>query len=159
MRTDPYSVEPQISLLELDEAFAERGVSGFPVTIDGRPVGVVSRGDVLRCLHSQLAFAAGVGDFYRDRRDASPEERPLTLAEEGAVAGARLAETRVEEIMTRTLISAAPGDTLAAVARLLVAHRVHRVLIVEDWRLRGILSSTDIVRAVAEERLVTAKSD
>jgi CBS domain-containing protein len=156
MRSDYYSVEPQISMRELDEAFAKHGVSGFPVAVDRRPVGVVSRGDVLRCLHSQLAYAAGVGDFYRDRRDTGAGERPLTLAEEGAIAGARLAETRVEEIMTRTLISVSPDESLAAVARILVAHRVHRVLIVENWRLEGILSSTDLVRAVAEERLVPA---
>lgn len=156
MRTDYYSVEPQISLRELDEVFAERGVSGFPVTIDRRPVGVVSRSDLLRCLHSQLAYAAGVGDFYLDRHDSDPKEEPLSPAEEGAIAGARLAEMRVEEIMTRTLISASPDENVAAVARLLAAHRIHRILIVEDWRLEGVLSSTDLIRAIAEERLVPA---
>lgn len=153
MRADYHSVAPEISLQELDKAFARFGVSGFPVTVNGQPVGVVSRGDVLRCLHTQLAYAAGVGDFYRDRRDTEAGEEPLSLAEEGAIAGARLAQTRVEEIMTRSLISVSPDDSPAAVARILIAHRVHRVLVVDEWRLRGIISSTDLVRALAEERL------
>lgn len=154
MRTDFHAVAPETRLTELDEAFARFGVSGFPVTVGERPVGVVSLSDLVRCLDTQLAFASGVGDFYRDCAESDAGERPLSQAELGAIAGARFVQMRVEEIMSRALISVAPEDSIAAVARALSERCVHRVLVVEDLLLRGILSSTDIVRAVGEKKLV-----
>lgn len=156
MTTVFHFVAPTLSVLELSDKLLLSGVSGFPVAVDGeRPIGVVSRTDILRGMGTQFAYAAGVGDFYRDYSAAEPEENRLTPSEEGAIAGARLAKVTVDEIMTREIISVAPDDPIANVARTLVGRAVNRVLVVEENRLRGILSSTDLVRAIADERIVS----
>ncbi|PWC34013.1 CBS domain-containing protein [Azospirillum sp. TSO35-2] len=50
------------------------------------------------------------------------------------------------------IVSAAPGDTVAAVTRLLTEHRIGAVLVMnEDGLPVGILSERDIVRAVARD--------
>lgn len=50
------------------------------------------------------------------------------------------------------IVSAAPADTVAAIARLLTEHRIGAVLVVEeDGRPVGILSERDIVRAIARD--------
>lgn len=50
------------------------------------------------------------------------------------------------------IVSAAPGDSVAAVTRLLTEHRIGAVLVTDDDGLPvGILSERDIVRAVARD--------
>ena len=50
------------------------------------------------------------------------------------------------------IVSAAPGDSVAAVTRLLTEHRIGAVLVTdEDGLPVGILSERDIVRAVARD--------
>jgi CBS domain-containing protein len=52
---------------------------------------------------------------------------------------------RVEEIMTRELLTVAPSTTLRQVAKLLPSRRISGVPVVEDGRLVGVLSESDIV--------------
>lgn len=50
------------------------------------------------------------------------------------------------------IVSAAPADTVAAIAQLLTEHRIGAVLVIEeDGRPVGILSERDIVRAIARD--------
>ncbi len=57
----------------------------------------------------------------------------------------------VGDVMTRDLIWVTQSTTLKEVARRMLRHRVHRVLVMdEDARLYGILSSFDFVRVVSE---------
>ena len=150
MTADVRTVSPALGIADLIAEWSRFGVSGFPVVDGRRPVGVVSRTDLLRRLDLDLAYAAGVGDFYRDWRESGGD---LNIAEEGAIAGARLAKLRVKDIMTRRIVSVAPSDHVADVARTLMDEEVTRVLVVEGEALRGVLSATDVVRAVADGRL------
>ncbi|WP_042695200.1 CBS domain-containing protein [Azospirillum sp. B506] len=53
------------------------------------------------------------------------------------------------------IVSAAPDDTVAAVARLLTEHRIGAVLVMDDdGQPVGILSERDIVRAIARDGAV-----
>ena len=50
------------------------------------------------------------------------------------------------------IVSAAPGDSVAAVTRLLTEHRIGAVLVMDDdGQPVGILSERDVVRAVARD--------
>ena len=55
------------------------------------------------------------------------------------------------ELSLLELLCVAPQDPLPAVARLMRDRRIHRVLVLEGERLVGMVSSFDIVRAVAEQ--------
>ena len=54
------------------------------------------------------------------------------------------------DLMSRTFVSAAPEDTLGELAEHLSAADAGSALVVEFGQLRGILTSRDIFRAVAE---------
>ena len=58
--------------------------------------------------------------------------------------------TRIAEIMTRDVISTSGEDPIARVADLMRRRRIHRVLVIEDGKLLGLVSSLDIVGAVAD---------
>jgi CBS-domain-containing membrane protein len=64
-----------------------------------------------------------------------------------------LREHTASEAMTRTLCALPPDTEVPAAAQYMLKAAIHRVLVVEDARLIGIVTTTDIVRAVAERRL------
>ncbi|MDE3077134.1 MAG: CBS domain-containing protein, partial [Chloroflexota bacterium] len=53
---------------------------------------------------------------------------------------------RVDEAMTTPAVTVAPGDSVAAVAKTLLRHRVSAVAVVDDsGKLAGIITETDLL--------------
>jgi len=148
MQSEVRSVPPDLPLAELEARFLQHRVTGFPVVAGERLVGIVSRSDVVRQLSVEQAWAETLSDYYRDWTGMAPEGP--SLAEVGAEMGRRIEALRVEDVMVRAPITVAPDAHVAAAARVLVSHRIHRVPVVDAGRLVGILTSLDLVRLVAE---------
>lgn len=55
-------------------------------------------------------------------------------------------ETRIKEIMTRRVITAAPQDDARSAAQLMARERVRRLPVVESGKLVGMLSLCDMAR-------------
>ena len=107
-------------------ALADGHFSAVPVVdTHHRVVGVVSTTDILNA----LAESSG------------PDERE------------RVFETPAREIMTPHAISLSPDADVLEAARNMLYLEVHRVFVVEDGRLVGVLSQTDIVGAVATAKI------
>ena len=60
---------------------------------------------------------------------------------------AKPSEVRIREGMSTNVVSASPEDDLRDVTRKMEEAQVRRVLVVEDGRLRGVISTADIARA------------
>lgn len=60
-------------------------------------------------------------------------------------------DTKIEELMTSPVETVAPDATIAEAARILTAKGIGSLIVGED-RLEGIVTETDIVAAVGEER-------
>ena len=60
---------------------------------------------------------------------------------------------QVGDLMSRSVISAEARVAVAEVAELMRTHRIHRVVIVEEGKLRGLVSTMDIIGVVAEGKL------
>jgi CBS domain-containing protein len=150
MRTDVGTVGSEMSLPDLERAFIDRKRSGFPVVDAGRLVGIVSRSDVVRQLCVEQTLAEQVSDFYAGEGVASVVESFEAIGER---VGSRIETLRVRDVMSRRLITVSPDEGLSAVARRLVEHGIHRLPVVEGERLLGLVSSLDLVRLFAEERV------
>ncbi|HWZ38125.1 MAG TPA: CBS domain-containing protein, partial [Bradyrhizobium sp.] len=61
----------------------------------------------------------------------------------------RLDARKVGDVMTRQLITIAPGASIAQACRLLHEHRLRRLPVVESDKLVGMIARADLVRAVA----------
>jgi CBS domain-containing protein len=150
MRTQVRTVDPGTSLADLERAFLDARVSGFPVVENGRLVGIVSRSDVVRQLSVERSQAETISDYYREMTGFSdPTE---SLGEIADRVGQRLGRLRVADLMIRSLITVTPDQPLAEVARVLLEHGIHRVPVTEGDRLVGIVTSLDLVRLFAEEK-------
>lgn len=175
MQGDVVTVTTDATARELARLLADEQISGVPV-IDGngRLVGVVSSTDVVRLAaeesHVRLvttAIRAGGyagGELGSDDTDEPtdldpfgfflPEDSPLA---DGALLAelpeSRLDTVTVEEIMTPVSFTVEPDTSIAELCEFLVRGRIHRAVVVEDGALAGIVTSADVLRAVASGAL------
>jgi CBS domain-containing protein len=60
--------------------------------------------------------------------------------------GPKLLGMRASQVMTRSVLTCAPDDTIANVMAQMTRHRVRQVPVVDGGRLRGIVSIGDMVK-------------
>jgi CBS domain-containing protein len=142
METHVVSVSPEDPLSAVHRLFFDEGINGAPVVDDQeRVVGVISSSDLLRAAAEEHDSTRGDPGYFRELLEqAGPDWQ---AGPEGFVD--RLAERTVGDYMTDQLVSVAPDADIAEVARTIRSHRVHRVLVVDDGRLAGIISTFDLV--------------
>ena len=92
------------------------------------------------------AWAPGIGDYFL------PEEGPHLVPSLGDdVGGGPADDMSVEDIMSPVPFTVEPGTTVRELAVFLTQGRIHRALVTEDEHLVGIVTATDILRAIADE--------
>jgi CBS domain-containing protein len=113
--------------------------SGVPVVdASGDVVGMITEGDLLR--------RAETGTEKKHSGWLRLLIGPGRLAQEYAQAHAR----KVEDVMTRPVVSAAPETPLAEVVALMESRRVKRLPVIEKGRLIGLVSRADLLKALAD---------
>lgn len=173
MQADVTTASTDMTVRQLSRHLADAEVTGMPVvTRSGALVGVVSATDVVRFAAEQAGVTVahtgvGTSPLVRDPDvdDDDPEEDdPFGFfLPEDSPAGRRLelegvAEERfdtamVEDIMTPVTFTVEPDMTVPELADFLLRGRIHRAVVVEDGRLEGIVTSTDVLRAVSRGRV------
>lgn len=152
MRHNIGIIDASATVAELERAFADAEVSGFPVVDASGVVGVVSRADVVRHLAAKEGRSA-VSTFYVEPGLSTGGIPGPELADLAARQGSDLAEMCVADLMTPQVVSVPPDAEVTDIARALVEHRIHRVLVLDGSSLVGIVSSFDLVRLVADGTL------
>lgn len=141
MQTDLLTVRPETPLLDIHRMFAEEEIHGAPVVDeDGRVRGVVSTLDLVRALRDECDGVDTASAFFRDDRGYAGLAWSTELQ-------ARLGEICAADVMTRELVTVAPDAPVADVARTMREQRIHRVLVVENHALVGVITSFDLLRA------------
>jgi CBS domain-containing protein len=148
MMPNPMSIRGDATVREAVAALTDHGFSAAPVIDDaGRPLGVVSRADIL--VHDREKGARpGAAVCY--------EQADLTLG-----SGERLGRgfhveamdaTLVRDIMTPAVFSVGPETPADKVVEQMLALKVHRLYVVEDdGTLVGVISVLDILRHMRPE--------
>jgi CBS domain-containing protein len=123
------TVAPDAGFQEIERLLAQHHVGALPVVdVEGRPVGVVSETDLVLKTEAGLGAPAGIGSRARHQR-------------------AKAAATTAQGLMTAPPISIAPGERLAAAARLMRQHAVNQLLVVGGGRLLGVVSRGDLLKS------------
>ena len=63
MQHQVHTIAPHVTLPELERAFLQKGVSGFPVVDKGELVGIVSRSDIVRQLFLEHHLAESTSEM------------------------------------------------------------------------------------------------
>jgi CBS domain-containing protein len=128
------------SVREAESLLAHHRIGGAPVVAAAdRVLGIVTQTDLVR-FHTHRPTASEIGAFWTD--DEGYDELAEICASDALV--------KVEQLMTRDVLGIAPGASLREAAHLMREHHIHRLLVIEDGVLRGIITTFDLLRAVDE---------
>lgn len=138
MQTAVVTLCPAMSARDAERILGEHRISGAPIVDDeGRVLGVVSQSDLVR-LDAARPSNAAAGAFFSDVDDY--RDLAALPADESVVP--------VTSVMSREVLSVAPDAPLQQAARLMRKHHVHRLLVVEDGVLRGVVTALDLLIAL-----------
>lgn len=65
--------------------------------------------------------------------------------------GERALPMSVESVLSHSIVTIAPGDSVKHAMRLMTHHRTRHLLVVDDGRLTGVVSSGDVVKRRLED--------
>jgi len=174
MQTEVATATPEMTVRELARLWEEHGITGTPVVdLSGKVLGVVSATDLVR-LAAEEADASDEAErterayppeeveedgveasWYAFFADEAPE---LYTGLEGIVESV-FEEATVGDIMTRAIFSVRPQATVQELARFLLRAGIRRALVMEAGKLAGIVTATDVLRAVADGGVVGAAAE
>ena len=174
MTRDVLTLRPEATVREAMQLLASRHVSGAPVVSGEKVVGVISSGDLLSFATYGGATTGNRdggadGPSGLDRWEAGHMPGPggakiWLRGEDGLLSGMAAAPATpdldartVSHLMTRRLRSMGSDAAVTWAADYMRRERIRRLLVMDNDRLVGIVSLTDIVRAVAEHRLTTRR--
>ena len=176
MSEDVLTLEPDATLRDAMSALSRAGVGGAPVLSGGELVGVVSATDLLAFAADQepppqeMRRQTGWGDwpetmewqegddpaasYFVDYWDDAWADTFVRSSESDSPEWDTLDEHTVEEAMSRGAFSLPPETSVREAAGRMLEADVHRALVTDDTqRLLGIVSSEDVVRALADRGL------
>lgn len=174
MTTDVKVLGPEWTLQAAMDVLSSGHISGAPVIAGGRVVGVVSSTDL-------LSLATELRSQPADRPEAvQDDEAPEDVLEDSEPSGAFFHEFWnndagtndgmldmdrgewnileghvVAEAMNHVVFSLPSSTPVDFAADYMREHDVHRVLVMDDDQLMGIVTTTDIADAVADHKLTT----
>lgn len=133
MRRNPRSIDREATVADAAEFLTARRIGAAPVIDDaGRPIGVVSRTDIVRHVRA------------------------------GGMAAPDLEGRTVESIMNPTVYFALPNTSLKSVINKMLRRKINRLFVIDEHGvLIGVISALDVLRglqrAAAEAEHVSAK--
>jgi CBS domain-containing protein len=125
MSTDVLTVGRNDQLTIADDIMKMKRLRHLPVVEEGRLVGIVTQRDLF---HAALSTALNFGE----------------KAQKGF-----LKTVVVKEVMTDEVLTIDPGADVKEAARLLIEHKIGCLPVVENGKLVGLVTETDLLRIVA----------
>jgi CBS domain-containing protein len=143
MQRDLVTAQIDDPLSTLERIFADERVSGVPV-LDGdeRLVGILSMADLVRRYAENQDLPDD--DAYPRYGDDLDDTELVAFDRE------QQDEPCAGDLMSTDVAAVTPDTPLRSVARVLVERRIHRVLVVGKAGVVGLVSTLDLLRAVAD---------
>ncbi len=137
------TVEADWSVEELRAFLIEHGISGAPVTEQGKLVGVVSSTDLLQTNGAERGRShAGYFSTSLDRPLAPDELRTMHVDDASG--------QTVRDVMTPVVFHVSDDARVDEVADTMVRGRIHRVVVTSGGKVSGIVSALDLVAVLAD---------
>lgn len=126
MSKNPVTISPKSTLPEAHNLMRERKVRRLPVIDHDKLVGIISLTDVM---------------------EAKPSDATtLSIYELNYL----LAKLTVSRIMTKNVMTVSPDTPIADAARMMLDYKIGGIPVMEDGKLVGIITESDIFRMVVQ---------
>lgn len=126
MTADPITVQVDTPLPEAHRLMTERHVRRLPVMDGDRLVGIVTRGDI--------------------RGAEASEATSLSVWELNYL----LSKLTIDQVMTTEVLTVTPETTIGEAAKLMLDNKIAGFPVLENDRLVGIITESDIFRLLVE---------
>lgn len=140
MVTDVVSVAPDATIADAAALLLKHRISGVPVVDNGRLVGILSEGDLLRRVES------------RTERRRSWWLEMFTGTDTLAAEYVKSHGNKVRDVMTTDVVSAPHDASLADIADLMERHHIKRIPVVRNGTMVGLISRANLLQALASMR-------
>jgi len=137
MTTSLVTIPPDAPLEAVARVLADRGVSGAPVVdASGTFLGMITEADLIRRLAA---------------KEDAPKSWVAGLFASAADQAARFARThghRARDVMTTEIASVGEDTSIEHVAHIIEDKKIRRVPVLRDGKLLGVVSRSDLIRAL-----------
>ena len=141
MTRDVAVVRPDASLRDAVQAMTKRGISGIPVVDSGGSVvGMLTEGDLLRWHEGYTERQTHWLEMLAEGLELAPEFLKGILEQNSKVSGA----------MSKGVITVTEEMPAREVAHLMYKNDIKRVPVLRDGKLVGIVSRSDLIRALSQ---------
>lgn len=143
------SARPDQPLKEVERILIEQRIGGMPVVDAGRLVGIVSRSDIARVQVLMLALDEQVSDALQ-WDDTQADGFQHTVDPDFSGFRQRIDLLKVREAMRDQVVTCTPQAPVSEIAARMLERHIHRLVVVEDQKPVGIISSLDLVKLLRQ---------
>ena len=151
MTTQVETLSPTDTIRDATIKLAIENISGAPVVDENyRMIGILSENDILDLIVKYDKKYGGNGDstrmlsFYMDSNIDDP------VAE---AAAKEFSNTKVSDIMTRTVLSTSPDASIMDLLKSMIAMDINRVPVLEKGVLIGVVTRSDIMFSIYKKKI------
>lgn len=136
MKRDVYSLSPDATVVDAMKFFVDHGISGAPVVdAEGKAVGFVSDGDIMRLLSTQSnSYMDPVVMIMQMGVDEETYDQKLS----------NLMKMNIRDIGTKGVIGIDLYTTLPQVCRILSKNHLKKVPVLHEGKIVGVINRSDI---------------
>jgi CBS domain-containing protein len=144
MVPNPVSIRSEAAIPEAIALFTEKNITAAPVIDEaGRPIGVVSRSDLLIHQREFERAHAGKPEYFFAASFESVEPGTEAMPKSRGT---------VADLMTPAVFAVAPDTPVARVVNDMIGLHVHRLFVVDaDGILVGVISAMDVLKELRAE--------
>ena len=124
--SNPAIVAPEtMTLPETRRLMRQQGIRRLPVVdADGQLVGIVTEGDINRVSDSHVTDVRDFNLYHR------------------------IADLPIHDVMTHDVVTVSPDTSIGEVAQQLLDHRIGGVPVIEQGRIVGVITESDLFRVI-----------
>lgn len=139
MKTDVYTVSDEATIKDVLQVLVESKTSGLPIVNEKQQVvGFISDGDIMKFIAKQNPRIIDMTSFITVWYDTESFEKKLH----------DLMDLSVMELATTKLVSVETDYDIDEVAKVLGEKKIKKVPVLEDGKLAGVISRSDILRYI-----------
>lgn len=147
MNPDVVVCNPEDTIGDVARLLKQNNISGLPVVDDGKVVGIVSEGDLLKLLEvpdrSGLWLPSPFEVFEVPIRELINWEETKRMLDD-------VGSKPVEEIMNKKVYTVSPEDSIEKASTIITKHKINRLPVIEGGLLVGIVTRGDIIRGLGK---------
>ena len=131
--SNPAIVAPEtMTLPETRRLMREQRIRRLPVVdADGQLVGIVTEGDINRVSDSHVTDVRDFNLYHR------------------------IADLPIHDVMTHDVVTVSPDTSIGEVAQRLLDHRIGGVPVIEQGRIVGVITESDLFRVIVTTYQIT----